>query len=133
MTAKEYLNQAYILNQSIDKKILKYEQLKSIAMNTVGALTGMPHASGVNDKICDCISKAVDLDREINNDIDRLSELKKEMREKIKEVNSHKERVLLIMRYIQFKSWYDIARQIGCSKNHVRNRLHDKAVCKINI
>ena len=133
MTAKEYLNQAYILNQSIDKKILKYEQLKSIAMNTVGALTGMPHASGVPDKICDCISKAIDLDIEINNDIDRLSEIKKEMREKIKGVNNHKARVLLVMRYIQFKSWYDIARQIGCSKNHVRNRLHDKAVCKINI
>ncbi len=133
MTAKEYLNQAYILNKKIDDKIIKYERLKSAAMNTVGSLTGMPHGFGVNDKICDCMTKAIDLDKEINADIDKLAKLKKDMREKINEIPNYKMRALLIMRYIQFKNWRDIARQIGCSQNHVRNRLHEKAVSKINI
>ena len=66
MTAKEYLGQAYILNQSINDKIIKYERLRSAAMNTVGTITDMPHGSGVNNKICDCMSKVIDLDNEIN-------------------------------------------------------------------
>lgn len=130
MTAKEYLGQAYILNQSINDKIIKYERLRSAAINTVGTITDMPHSSGVSDKICDCMSKVIDLDNEINADIDRLAKLKKEMREKINLLPNQKMRILLIMRYIQFKSWKDISNQIGCSINYARKTFKSNAIKK---
>ena len=128
MTSKEYLSQAYHLDQRINSKIEQISSLNELATKCTSTITGMPHSPNKGkSQIADTIAKIVDLENEINSDIDRLVELKHEITKKVNEVPNHEYRTLLEMRYICMKRWDEIAMAMGYELRYLF-KLHSKAL-----
>ena len=75
----------------------------------------------------DVICKIVDLEEEINVEIDRLVDLKREIREVISGVHNLEYQTLLELRYLCFKSWEQIAVLMNYNCNYVFD-LHKRAL-----
>lgn len=134
MTAKEYLGQAYRLDQRIDAKIAQVASLNELATKCTATLTGMPrnpnHGSSTMDgssTMADAVCKIIDLQEEINRDIDRLVDLKRDIVEIIKAVNNSEYQILLEKRYLCFHTWEQIAVDMHYSGKWIL-KLHDRAL-----
>lgn len=128
MTAKEYLGQAYRLDQRINSKLEQVASLNELATKCTSTLTGMPrNPNRGTSTMADAVGKIIDLQAEINRDIDRLVDLKREMVRIIKAVDNTEYQTLLELRYLCFKTWEQIAVDMGYNVRHVY-RLHGEAV-----
>ena len=128
MTVKEYLNQAYRLDQRIDSKLAQVASLRDLTTKVTATMTDMPGSASPNvHRSQDIIVKIVDLEHEINADIDRLVDLKREMVTVIKKVENLEYQTLLELRFLCFKTWEQIAVDMGYSIQHIY-RLRDKAM-----
>ena len=133
MTVKEYLGQAYRLDQRINSKLEQVASLNELATKATSTLTGMPKNPNKSKSIvADTVAKIIDLQTEINKDIDRLVDLKREIVAMIKSVSNTEHQTLLELRYLCFKSWEQIAVDMGYNVRHVY-RIHDEAVEKIKL
>ena len=79
-----------------------------------------------------CIQKIIDLENEINAEIDRLVDLKKEIRDVINTAPTYEQRLVLKYRYIEFLKWEAVASKIDLSLKHV-HRIHNEALKNIKI
>lgn len=133
MTAKEYLSQAYRLDARINSKVAQVESLNGLATKCTSTLSGMPkNPSGPTSRMEDIIVKIIDLQEEINQDIDALVDLKKDIVRRIKAVDDTECQTLLEKRYLCFEQWEQIAVDLGYSIQHTF-RLHDRALKKIDV
>ncbi|MGI6497266.1 MAG: DUF1492 domain-containing protein [Oscillospiraceae bacterium] len=132
MTAKEYLGQAYRLDQRINSKLEQVASLNELATKCTWALTGMPRSpSRRTSTMAEVVAKIVDLQTEINHDIDRLIDLKREMVKLIKSVDNTECQTLLELRYLCFKTWEQIAVDMGYTIDNVY-RIHRKALSVVS-
>lgn len=123
MTAKEYLNQAYRLDQRINSKIEQIQSLNDLATKCTAVLTGMPHnPSATTSTMADAVGKIVDLQGEINCDIDKLVDLKREIIGAIKTVEDPESQTLLEKRYLCFMTWEQIAVDMCYTIHHLYKR-----------
>lgn len=128
MTAKQYLNQAYRLDQRINSKLEQVLSLRDLTTKATATMSGMPgNASPNYHRTQDIIGKIIDLENDINADIDRLIDLKREMVAVIKAVEDPECQTLLELRFLCFKSWEQIAVEMGYSIQHIY-RLREKAL-----
>lgn len=131
MTAKEYLSQAFHIDQRISSKLSQVMRLREAATNCTATLTDMPRSdSPSRQQMADTICKIVDLEREINEDIDRLVDLKAEARRAINAVSDPDQQLILELRYLCYKPWNEIMTELGYSEPTVY-RLHGEALKKI--
>ncbi len=116
MDAKEYLSQAYRIDQRINSKLEQVMSLRALLGKATGTLTGAPKAATPNPhSMEDTICKMVDMENEINADIDTLVDLKTEIMTCIKQVGNPEYQTLLELRYLCFKNWEDISTEMGYS------------------
>lgn len=128
MTAKEYLGQAYRLDQRIDSKIAQVSSLNELATKCTVTLTGMPGASSSSTStMADVIDKIIDLQAEINADIDRLVDLKRDIVTVIKAVENVEFQTLLEKRYLCFMTWEQIAVDMYYTGKWIK-KLHERAL-----
>lgn len=73
------------------------------------------------------ISKIVDLETEINTEIDKLVEKRKEIESVIRAVEDSTLRTLLEYRYINGKKWEEIALMMGYDYRYIL-KIHGKAL-----
>lgn len=133
MTAKEYLSQAYRLDQRIDSKIAQVAALNDLATKCTATLTGMPrNPNRGGSTMADAVCKIVDLQEEINRDIDRLVDLKREIVAVIKAVENPEYQVMLEKRYLSFQTWEQIAVDMNYSIQHIY-RLREKAYAAVQV
>nr|DAE75112.1 MAG TPA: Protein of unknown function (DUF1492) [Caudoviricetes sp.] len=133
MTAKEYLSQAYRLDQRIDSKIAQVASLNDLATKCTATLTGMPrNPNRGGSTMADAVCKIVDLQEEINRDIDRLVDLKREIVVVIKAVENPEYQVMLEKRYLSFQTWEQIAVDMNYSIQHIY-RLREKAYAAVQV
>ena len=133
MTVKEYLGQAYRLDQRINSKLEQVASLNELATKCTSTLTGMPrNPNRGTSTMADAVGKIVDLQAEINRDIDRLVDLKREMVTVIKAVGNTEHQTLLELRYLCFRTWEQIAVDMGYSIQHIY-RLREKAYDEIRV
>ncbi len=133
MTAKEYLGQAYRLDQRINSKLEQVLSLRELTTKATATMSDMPGGGSRNVyKMQDIIGKIVDLENEINADIDKLVDLKREMVAVIKAVENPEYQTLLELRYLCFKTWEQIAVDMKYSTRNVY-MLHDAAISAIKI
>ena len=128
MTAKEYLRQAYRLDQRINSKLEQIESLENMALNCTSAITVMPRnpshsASHMEDAVC----KIVDIKNNLNDDITKLLNYKISIFEIIHSVKNIDYQLILEKRYLSYQSWEDIACDLNCSVSWVL-KLHRKAL-----
>lgn len=132
MTAKEYLGQAYRLDQRINSKLEQVLSLRDLTTKATATMSDMPGGGSRNVyKMQDIIGKIVDLENEINADIDQLVELKREMVSVIKAVSDPECQTLLELRFLCFKTWEQIAVEMNYSIQHIY-RLRDKSLKMIS-
>ncbi|MFX4263108.1 hypothetical protein ACOBQJ_13050 [Pelotomaculum propionicicum] len=133
MTAREYLSQAYRIDQRINSKLEQIASLRALAAKVTSTLSDMPcNPKSQTLSMENIICKMVDLENEINNDIDNLLDLKNNIVTAIKRIENPKSRMLLELRYLCFKSWEQIAVDMGYNSKYIF-RLHDKALEKVLI
>jgi len=133
MTVKEYLGQAYRLDQRINSKLGQVEALNDLATKATSTLTGMPkNPNRATSTMADAIGKIIDLQAEINRDIDRLVDLKREIVGVIKTVDNMECQTLLEKRYLCFETWEQIAVDMDYTVRNIYN-LHSLALQQINI
>ena len=101
MTARDYLSQAYRLDQRINNKLEQVESLNGLATKVSSTLTGMPkNPNRTTSTMADTVTKIIALQAAINNDIERLVDLKREMVAVIKAVANTERQTLLELRYL---------------------------------
>jgi len=133
MNAKEYLSQAYRIDQRINSKLEQVMSLRALLGKATGTLTGAPKAATPNPhSMEDTICKMVDMENEINNDIDMLVDLKAEIMRRIKRVENTEYQTILELRYLCFKRWEDISVDLGYDLRYVY-KLHDKALMELRV
>ena len=129
MTAKQYLRQAYRLNELINSDIQELEQLKALSRSISSPnLSGMPSGSRKQEApFVNAIMKIVDLEKVINAEIDRLVDLKKEIRDKLFQIKDKNERLILQNRYLLFHTWEQIAEELNFTPQWVQE-IHKRAL-----
>ena len=133
MSTKDYLSQAYRIDQRINSKLAQVMSLRDLLGKATVTLSGTPKEATPNPhSMEDTIAKMVDLENEINEDIDALVDLKAEIMRRIKRVENTEYQTILELRYLCFKRWEEIAVEMNFSLQHLY-RLHEKAVNCVKI
>ena len=133
MTNKEYLGQAYRIDQRINSKIEQVSSLRELATKATATISDMPGAATPNvHRMSDVVCKIVALEAEINADIDTLVDLKREIVSVIKAVENPEFQTLLELRYLCFRSWEEIAVTMRYNVRTIY-RIHDQAVENVQI
>ena len=133
MEAREYLEQINILNDTIDKKIRRIDDLKMSAYSVSAVNIKEKVQTSCDGDIMDLVDKAIDLEKETDRIIDQYYDLKCEARKIINMLTYHIDRQVLIYRYIDGLSVRQTAQKLGitprgCSKAQKRalNQLDEK-------
>lgn len=132
MTAKEYMKQAKILLKRIERKRREAEDIRiresapssSSFSDMPKTVTHNPHQKSDN------ILRAIELDHEGDIAFDELAKLKSTFQESLQKIDNLDERDLMYKRYIEFKSWKNVADEIGYSESHTK-RIHALVVKKL--
>lgn len=133
MNTKDFLSQGYRLDQRINSKLDMLDSLNSLATKATSVLTGMPHSPNRNtSSLDDTICKIIDLQAEINEDIDNLIKIKRDISAAVAAVENPELRMILEKRYISNKTWSAIAVELNYNLRHLY-RLHDTAISKVVI
>ena len=128
MKAKEYLSQAYRLDQRIDAKIEQVMSLRNLAAKATSTLSdAAPSGTRNVHRMEDIIIKIIDLEEEINADIDNLVDLKREIMAAIRSIHDPDYCTVLELRYLCFKPWEQIAVEMGYGIDNVY-KLHRMAL-----
>lgn len=131
MKAINYLKQIKSMDAKINADLEELASLEALATKTTSVLGGdRVQSSGSQQKMADCVAKIVDMKEQINKEIDRFIDYKKEARELLSECDS--ECITLISkRYFQFKTWEEIAVDMNFTYQWVSGGLHQKALVQV--
>ena len=128
MTAKEYLGQAYRLDQWINSKLRQVENLRSLTQRVTASYGREPvsHTRNVTS-LEDSIIRLIEAEEQINQQIDKMVNLKMDIAALIDHVRNENYRLILEKRYLCFLSWDEIATDMHYSSRWVRN-VHERAL-----
>lgn len=128
MTAKEYLGQAYRLDQRINSKLQQVDSLRSLTQKITASYDGevVSHTRNVTS-LQDTIIRLMEAEEELNRQIDELVDLKMDIAPLIDQVHNESFRLILEKRYLCFLQWDQIAAEMHYSRRWVLNK-HDRAV-----
>jgi len=133
MIAKDYLAQTYRIDQRINSKLEQITSLRELATKVTSTISDMPHNPSKNlHSMESIILKMVDLENEINSDIDELVDLKRDIFTMIKGIKNPEYQTLLELRYLCFKSWEQIAVNLGYEIRYLY-KLHGRALDECEI
>jgi hypothetical protein len=128
MTTKEYLAQALHIDGGVKAKLEQLRSLRDLSTRVSATLSDMPRNATRNiHKTDDIIAKFIDLEAEINADIARLLDLKRDIAALISKVENPTYRTLLELRYLCFKQWDDIAVEMRYDHRYTL-KLHGRAL-----
>ncbi len=128
MTAKEYLGQAYRLDQRINSKLQQVESLRSLTQKVTASYGGEPvsHSRNVTS-LQDTIVRLMEAEEQVNRQIDELVNLKMDIAALIDRVRNESYRLILEKRYLCFLPWDEIGADMHYSSRWVRN-VHERAL-----
>lgn len=112
MTVKE-LQQLFYLERIIQHEKDRLDELRaSVDLHSPG-LSDMPKAPGAKDKLGDTVPKIVDQEAEIQKNIILYSRTKEKLLRYINGVPFVRIKMIMILRFIDQKSWQEVADAIG--------------------
>lgn len=129
MTTKEYLQQAYRLDQKINSDIAEVNALRGIAASVSSQqLADRVQTSRRGEApYVRSLEKIMEMEDKINTEIDLLVDLKDEIRDIITTVANTDERMVLRYRYVHNYTWEQIANELHVDARTVR-RWHGNAL-----
>ena len=134
MTAKEYLSQAYRLDQRINSNIEEISRLREMATSISSPSWGekVQGTRSTEAPFVHCLEKIMDLESVINKEINTLVCLKRELRTIIEAVPNTDERLVLRYRYIHNCTWEQIGNELNADARTVR-RWHSDALTHVKV
>lgn len=135
MTAKEYLYQAYRLDELIKSYQRELASLKELSLSIGSQDTSKDAVSVSKDNSASftrIVDKIADLEAKINNEIEHYISVKNEIHSVIEAVEDNDEKLCLRYRYVEFMTWEQIADKMHYSVMQV-TRIHGHALQLIKI
>ena len=131
MTAKEYLNQLIAMDNAINRKQQRLATLRDVAMNTTPNYADEAvQRTREKNPLENIMSKIVDLDREIDEDIDALVDFKAEVWEKLDKIADERYKRILWLRYADRKTWRYIALELNFTIRYIHKAMSQQTVDK---
>ena len=120
MQVKDFLNKIRHIDMMIDCKVEQVMNLRS-RLTSISCPMGEKVQSSLDpDKFTNPISKIIELEQEINEDIDKLVDLKRVARRMIEQLEDDVEKMVLYKRYFENKTF----EQISVEMNYSWRRIH---------
>ena len=133
LTKKE-LSQLYWLNREIEEEKRKLSELEAAAAGCTAKITGLPHVSGVHDKIGD-LGILIAEQRDLINLKVRQSVIEyNRLNRYIASVDDAQMRMILSLRYVNGLSWQEIAANMGQDGDgSTQRKKHDKFLHQLSL
>ena len=134
MNAKEYLRQAYRLEQRVQSKLEQIEALRSMAANVTSSISREPVSHTRNNTAMqDTVVRIMEAEKELNDEIDALVDMKREIKQTIDRVPDVTLRLVLEKRDLCFQKWEQIALDMFYSLRsvHEKHREAERIVQEI--
>lgn len=131
MTAKQYLQQVRKLDSEINLHLETISAIRDSLYVRAVSYDNIPvsHCSH-DDPIGKAISKITDYEKEVNDKINRLVELKIAIIKTIRCIPDIRYRKLLTKYYVEGKSWEQVAEEMNYGIRHI-HKLHGNALLLI--
>jgi len=130
---KEYLSQAYRIDQRINSKLEQVSSLRDLASKVTASYRTEPISSNKPGSAKEnAIVKIIDLENQIDTDIDRLVDIKRDIMNAIKSVEQAEYNLLLELRYLNYMTWEEIAEMMNYSWRNV-HYVHGKALAAVKL
>lgn len=131
MNAEKFLEQVKNADAKIDEKRAEERELWAIATSVTQANDGMPHATGVSNKVANIMPKIIKAQQRTNRQIDRYIDIRENVIRHI-EMLPPKQCTVLHWLYVRKRehreknqSWYytrrEVAENLGCSEQSIYN------------
>ena len=132
MTAKEWLNRGDEINKN-GRAMLEEQAEMSSMIHGIQAVKfeGERVQGGKKRRPDDLIVKYADYEHRLDEEIDRLVDIKKEIFFVIRQVKDNRLRALLIRRYLRFNTWEQIAEHLDVSVRGIHKGMHPRALKEI--
>lgn len=130
MTKKEFLNQYRNAEREIAIKLDEIVRLREMATKVTQVLTPDKVKGGMENRREESIAKIVDMEKEIGAAIDNLKKIREQVECAINAIPDANQRNVLRLRYLNGKTWEQIAVQLEFSYQWVC-KLHGRALQNI--
>jgi len=127
MTAKEFLQQIIATDRKINRMLELKQHYRDMACKATASFSPAPGAATGDSRTEKFAIKIVDLEREIDEEIDRYVEIKRKARDVIATIRDQRFRNILEMRYFHGARWELIMGDMGYERTHIY-RLHGTAL-----
>ena len=129
MTSKEYLRQAYRLNELIDSDAEELERLRELSFKIAGGNYGeRVMSSGRKEpSFVRYIDEIDEMEQKIHAELCELVLLKRNITQAINRMENREERLVLTYRYLSNKTWEQISSILSVSIRTV-HRIHQSAL-----
>ena len=125
---REYFSKAFRIDHRIRSKFEQLESLNALATRATSTLSAMPrNPNRSTSTMADVIARIIDLQEEINQDIIRLVDSKREIMTIIKSIENSEYQTLLEKRYLCFLTCEKIAVDM-CYTIHHLYKMHNAAL-----
>ena len=129
MTKKE-LSQLYYLKKEIKEQQKRLEELETLATACTSKITGMPHGTGINDKIGKYAAQIADLKGLLDLNLKKCFYELNRINRFIESVEDSEIRMILTLRYTQNISLRNIATIMNYQDEGVPRKRHDRFLKK---
>lgn len=128
MDAKEYLRSIKKADAIINEKLKELDQLRGMRYKVTQALKPvMVSGGGSHGGFTEASDRLIDLEHEINKDIDRFVDLKREAGAMLRKLDNPQHYKVLHQHYVMFETFEQIAVDMGYSYRNVCY-LHGRAL-----
>ena len=131
LKAKEYLSRAFRVEQMICSKQMQIARYHDLLQQTPTLVDSVPVVRTRNvHRGQDIILKIMEAEEELNAEIDKLVDLKREITRTISCVKDDRCRLVLEKRYLLYMKWEKIAEDMHYTVRHTQ-WLHDNALDEV--
>lgn len=134
MTVKEYLGQAYLLDQRIKSDTLECEELRQMAqsVSSPGFEEHFNASKNTDAPYIHSLEKLWEMEEKVMVELAQLINLKQQIQEVVRQVDKPEQQAVLKYRYIHNYTWSMIGEMLNADRVTVQ-RWHNKAVSKITL
>lgn len=127
MNAKAYLEQPYRMNLKINSQLEQLEQMKSLTSKVTSSFEERVSGTKSRSPMESAIIRVMMTENEINRLIEVFMEIKADISDNIKKLDSFENKMLLELRYLCFNSWEEISMKMNYNISYVY-KIHSRAL-----
>ena len=128
--AKEILRRVELLDAQIDYKLQEIDRLWAMVTRVTAVFKPTPvSGGGAGDMMADTIARIVELKAEVNRDVDRFVDYKRDIAAALNGLQNPEYIKVLYKRYFERKHWEEIGVEMNMSHRNVQY-IHGRALAE---